>query len=724
MLVYFGKDGSLKEMVSSFTLSNGDTAYKNIQGSSVNYIYCYYEGRDPDTINENSAHITFQKGGETIVPSDIAPVAVGDWSIDFDRKQDLRYFEYEKPYRFVKFAVPNSVLATDGLASATSRLVIERNIYSYGLITFNVSKSVVLKDSYITQSQYDYLVSIVAKGTSNAGDGLIKEDNVFKVDWTKVASKKNLDSMGIVVDTNTKKITKLTTDLENAKNVIPTDIAYRNGFTLMHDSEEITKQGYKVGLGLGLSYNATDNTIEVVQDLRDDVAQTKYILGEVGGKLDTHTNDKNNPHGVTKEQVGLGLVENKGIDATPTANSNNYVSSSGVKNYVDTAIGSISGFDYVVVDTLPTASAETMHRIYLVRDTHSDNQDNYDEYITIKTGSVYSWEKIGNTDIDLSQYLKKTDIVANGTEPGTDTLDTLKVNGVVYKIPEMPTNYVPNTRKVNNKPLTSDITLKGSDVGVGATADTQGYLAKVTIDGTNYPVKPSTSESYTNTTPTPIAVGGIAKGTTFENKSMSEMFNALLYPYVAPSNLVLNASEMNGVFESGTTVTLSSVSWSFNKNSGTPSRLVLKILGETDITIASGSVATSGTYRLSKSITASTSAHLVLTYEKGTINSNTVYATFVYPYYYGVGAVGTDPETLTKLVQSKGSKTLSFSPNKQHIIFAYPKSYGDLKSIKDSNGFENINGFTKTEGGSKVPYLIYTSNEASTNTNFKLTFSY
>ena len=703
MLVYFGRDGTLKEMVSSFTLSNGDTAYKNIQGSSVNYIYCYYEGRDPETINENSTHITFQKDGQVIVPSDIAPVAVGDWSIDFDRKQDLRYFEYEKPYRFVKFAVPNSVLATDGLASATSRLVIEGNIYSYGLITFNVSKSVVLKDSYITQSQYDYLVSIVAKGTTNAGDGLLKEDNVFKVDWTKVAKKD---------------------DLENAEKVIPTDIAYRNGFTLMHNSEEITAQGHKVGLGLGLSYKSTDNTIEVVKDLRDDVAQTKDILGEVGGKLDAHTNDTNNPHGVTKEQVGLGLVENKGIDATPTANSNNYVSSSGVKNYVDTAVGSISGFDYVVVDTLPTASEETMHRIYLVKDTHSDNQDNYDEYITIKTGSVYSWEKIGNTDIDLSQYLKKTDIVANGTEPGTDTLNTLKVNGVVYKTPEMPTNYVPNTRKVNNKPLNADITLKGSDVGVSAVADTQGYLSKVTIDGTNYPVKPSASESYTNTTPTPIAVGGIAKGTTFENKTMSEMFDALLYPYVAPSNLVLNASEMNGVFESGTTVTLSSVSWSFNKNSGTPSRLVLKIAGETDIIIASGEVPTSGTYNLTKSITSDTYARLVLTYEKGTINSNTVYATFVHPYYYGVGAVGTDPETLTKLVQSKGSKTLSFSPNKQHIIFAYPKSYGDLKSIKDSNGFENINGFTKTDGGSSVPYLIYTSNEASTNTNFKLTFSY
>ena len=194
--------------------------------------------------------------------------------------------------------------------------------------------------------------------------------------------------------------------------------------------------------------------------------------------------------------------------------------------------------------------------------------------------------------------------------------------------------------------------------------------------------------------------------------------------YVAPNNLVLNANEMNGTFESGTTVTLHSISWSFNKNSGTPSKLVLKILGEADIVIAHGNVATSGTYKLTKSITADTYAYLVLTYEKGTINSNIVYATFVHPYYYGVGAVGTNPETLTKLVQPKGSKTLSFSPNKQHIIFAYPKSYGDLKSIKDANGFENINGFTKTEGGSKVPYLIYTSNEASTNTNFSLTFSY
>lgn len=40
---------------------------------------------------------------------------------------------------------------------------------------------------------------------------------------------------------------------------------------------------------------------------------------------------------VTKSDVGLGNVVNAGRDSTPTANSSNYVTSGGVKSYVDTA---------------------------------------------------------------------------------------------------------------------------------------------------------------------------------------------------------------------------------------------------------------------------------------------------------------------------------------------------------------------------------------------------
>lgn len=662
MLVYFGKDGTLKEVVSSYTLSNGASAYKNIQGSSSNEIYCYYEGRDSDSVNTNSAHITFAKEG-VVVPADVSAEECGDWSINFDRKQDLRFFEYEKPYRFAKFSVPSEVLGSDGLACATSRLIIDTDIYAYGLITFNVSKSVVLKDSYITQSQYDYLLSLVTNVQVNVGDGLLKEEGVVKVDWTKVASVESFD---------------------NLNKVMPTDIDYKDGLTLMHDTTEITGQTDKLKFGNGLKVNGrTIGLDEAVTETLDEVPQ-------IGSLIEDHVADKNNPHGVTKAQVGLGNVVNAPMDREPTSGSNLYVSSGGVYDFVHGLVDGITGFNYLVVNELPTASEDTVGTIYLVADKHSDKQDFYDEYITIKSGDgVYSWEKIGNTDVDLS-------------------------------------GYVPITRTVNGKALGEDISLVGSDVGITATG-TDNSLEKLTLNGKEWEIKGN--ETYTNATPTPSAIGGIAKGTTFENKTMKEMWDTLLYPYIAPSGLSYTASAISGTFEKGTTLTLSSIGYSFSKNSGIPSKLVLSGLG-TNIVVAEGAdMATSGTFALSKSVTANASTKLTLTYDKGTINSNTITTTFVDPYFYGVGASGVSPTTLTKLIQGKGNKTLTFSPSNQYIVFAYPASYGHLRSIKDSNGFENINGFTETTAtlsvkSGSVSYYVYTSNTASTQSGFALTFAY
>lgn len=132
-----------------------------------------------------------------------------------------------------------------------------------------------------------------------------------------------------------------------------------------------------------------------------------------------------------KADVGLGNVENKALDSAVTADSGNYVTSGAVKSYVDSAVGAVKQFQYEVINKLPTASASTMGKIYLVAHTHG-NQDIYDEFITIESGATtktYSWEKIGNTDIDL-------------------------------------TGYVPTSRKVNNKALTADINLSAADVGV------------------------------------------------------------------------------------------------------------------------------------------------------------------------------------------------------------------------------------------------------------------
>ena len=126
---------------------------------------------------------------------------------------------------------------------------------------------------------------------------------------------------------------------------------------------------------------------------------------------------------IHKSDVGLGNVENCTMDRVPTNNSDNYVTSGGVKDYVDSAIASVSSFQYEKLpdgDSLPPAGPETMGRIYLVEhNAHDDNnvdseaQNYYDEYITICTyvnnenpqENTYAWEKIGNTDVDLVEYV-------------------------------------------------------------------------------------------------------------------------------------------------------------------------------------------------------------------------------------------------------------------------------------------------------------------------------
>lgn len=58
------------------------------------------------------------------------------------------------------------------------------------------------------------------------------------------------------------------------------------------------------------------------------------------------------------------------------------------------------------------ASAADRHTIYYVPSYNGTN-DNYDEYMSLETGtSTYVWEKIGNTDVNLTDYSIKTETVS------------------------------------------------------------------------------------------------------------------------------------------------------------------------------------------------------------------------------------------------------------------------------------------------------------------------
>ena len=82
----------------------------------------------------------------------------------------------------------------------------------------------------------------------------------------------------------------------------------------------------------------------------------------------------------------------------------------------------------------------------------------------------------------------------------------------------------------------------------------------------------SSSVFYSNSSPTPITVGGIVAGTSFPTpQTMQQMWDALLYPYVAPgaSLTIINSSREYG---SPTSVTLN---WSVTKNSNTITSIIV-----------------------------------------------------------------------------------------------------------------------------------------------------
>lgn len=93
------------------------------------------------------------------------------------------------------------------------------------------------------------------------------------------------------------------------------------------------------------------------------------------------------------------------------------------KEEVQDLISTIEGFSYEVVSELPTASADTMRKIYLVPSSEPQAGNVKDEYITIDNGAEaatrYTWEQIGSTAIDLSDYVTTEDL--------NDALDELPV---------------------------------------------------------------------------------------------------------------------------------------------------------------------------------------------------------------------------------------------------------------------------------------------------------
>ena len=88
-----------------------------------------------------------------------------------------------------------------------------------------------------------------------------------------------------------------------------------------------------------------------LHDALTTIKETADTGGQGAKDLATHIANKDNPHGVTREQVGLGSVVNAGMDETPTSGSNNYVKSGGVYTVVSEAKSAASAAQSKAADS-------------------------------------------------------------------------------------------------------------------------------------------------------------------------------------------------------------------------------------------------------------------------------------------------------------------------------------------------------------------------------------
>ena len=163
-----------------------------------------------------------------------------------------------------------------------------------------------------------------------------------------------------------------------------------------------------------------------------------------GGETTEHINNKNNPHGVTKAQVGLGNVPNVATDdQTPTFTVASTLATLTSGEKLSVAFGKIAK---AITDLI----------------SHIANKSNPHSVTAAQAGAVPTSRTVNNKALSSNISLSASDVGA-----------------------------VPTSRTVNGKALSANISLSASDVGAAAASHTQaistitGLTDYVTANGTS-----------------------------------------------------------------------------------------------------------------------------------------------------------------------------------------------------------------------------------------------
>lgn len=227
--------------------------------------------------------------------------------------------------------------------------------------------------------------------------------------------------------------------------------------------------------------------------------------------------------------------------------------------------------------------------------------------------------------------------------------------------------------------------------------DNKDVYSKEEVDKLLENVQPGEGgmSTYTNANPTTVAVGGIAVGSTFDKKPLSELLDEMFHPYQNPA--FTRFSIANNVLEVGATFnTPASFSWSMSNTVNVKQEtLSIEFNGGT-LTLEDNQKTTTGNNvqlaitPVKKDTVGSVVASIKCINTKDGEFRATASVTWKLPYFRGVA----NSETITAETAKTFTKTLADNIKTTHNFdgsgyeyIVYPANWGLPTQVKDNSGF-------------------------------------
>lgn len=242
-----------------------------------------------------------------------------------------------------------------------------------------------------------------------------------------------------------------------------------------------------------------------------------------------------------------------------------------------------------------------------------------------------------------------------------------------------------------------------------------------------------------------VTCGAANSGSVFKkDMTFTDFAKKLLLKDIAPSITAATFKDKGtnnavGLKEKGTNIT--GVDFAVTISAGTMDRSKLKevnfYVGNTKVKTTAVGSGNNYSYSYTGVITSNITVKAELVYDGTKTSTKTATYEFIYGKFFGKTVADIDSTNVntfiasaTKIVVKGNGYTGTIDLNDERFVYAYPASYVDLKSIKDGNGFEQIDGYTPQiitisypTNSDSVQYKVYTLDDPATGTGFKQIYS-